>query len=318
MNIIAVDVGNSRIKFKSYEGLSEDSANGGSARPVNLNRLRESRQRSFACASGEPLLPPWIENIDSAAWCIVSVNHPAASRIQELIASQRPGDRVQTMTHQEFGLRVDLPAPERVGRDRLAAAMAAWSEVVLAHDAKERSGEAMSLPAAVIVDAGSAVTVDLVSPQGAFLGGTIFPGRRLMYKSLATYTAALPDLSQELTIGEKQAHPNSNEPLNVTKRANSLHDHRNDLPTALGKSTGEAIRGGVYWSLIGSIRRLVEQLEFELQAMTVDSSKSLEVTVFLTGGDAADLAPQLPKQWLYRPDLVLEGGALSYWTLTFR
>ena len=79
----------------------------------------------------------------------------------------------------ELPLRVELEKPDHVGIDRLLDAVAV------------NSRRAPGVPA-VIIDAGSAVTVDLVDGAGAFRGGAILPGLRLMAKSLHDYTALLP------------------------------------------------------------------------------------------------------------------------------
>src|SRR5207244_770071 len=80
---------------------------------------------------------------------------------------------------QELPVRVKLEHPEEVGIDRLLNAVAA------------NTRRAAEQPV-VIADAGSAVTVDLVDKSGAFRGGAIFPGLRLMSEALHAYTAALP------------------------------------------------------------------------------------------------------------------------------
>jgi type III pantothenate kinase len=67
---------------------------------------------------------------------------------------------------------------ERLGSDRWAALIGAWKH-------QQR--------ACLVVNCGTATTVDALSDQGEFLGGTILPGLRLMRQSLAHNTAQLPD-----------------------------------------------------------------------------------------------------------------------------
>src|SRR5207247_9704552 len=80
---------------------------------------------------------------------------------------------------EQLPLTTRVVEPNRVGIDRLLDAVAA----------KRR------LPAgqpAVLVDAGTAVTVDWLDEAHSFCGGAIFPGLRLMTHSLNDYTAFLP------------------------------------------------------------------------------------------------------------------------------
>jgi type III pantothenate kinase len=83
-----------------------------------------------------------------------------------------------------FGVPVKLPAPERIGHDRLLNARAAR--------------DAVSGSPVVVVSAGTAVTVDLVDADGTFRGGAIFPGVWTMAKSLYQFTAALPLVEVEM------------------------------------------------------------------------------------------------------------------------
>ena len=76
-------------------------------------------------------------------------------------------------------LEVELEHPDKVGIDRLLNAVAA----------NRRRQEHV---AAILVDAGSAVTVDYLDGNGVFRGGAIFPGFRLMARALHDYTALLP------------------------------------------------------------------------------------------------------------------------------
>lgn len=75
-------------------------------------------------------------------------------------------------------LRVSYATPRTLGRDRLAAAVGA----------REVFGEGDML----IVDFGTAITIDLVTREGGFEGGVISPGLSLRFRALHEFTAALP------------------------------------------------------------------------------------------------------------------------------
>lgn len=77
-----------------------------------------------------------------------------------------------------------------------------WLSVIAAHRELAR----LQLPAALAVNAGTAVTVDLVSAAGDYLGGTIVPGLNLMRAALAGGTARLP-----LQTGQFAAVPRTTE-----------------------------------------------------------------------------------------------------------
>ena len=74
---------------------------------------------------------------------------------------------------------------------------------------------------AVVVDAGTAITVDSVAVDGVFQGGIIMPGMRMMLRSLATGTDLLPLIE----AGFSDA-----------------------IPDVIGRSTEDAIRSGVFWA----------------------------------------------------------------------
>lgn len=170
---------------------------------------------------------------------------------------------------QQLPLQVPLEYPDRVGIDRLLDAVAANAE------------RRFETPA-VVIDAGSAVTVDWVDGQGAFRGGAIFPGMRLMAKSLHDYTALLPLIQ----VNEETPLP--------------------------GRSTVAAMHAGIFWSVAGGIKTLVEEMAAQSQA---DSG----MDIFLTGGDTTLLTPALERmlggrplwRFLTRPNLTLEGIRLS-------
>jgi type III pantothenate kinase len=73
--------------------------------------------------------------------------------------------------------------PSQLGADRWASLVAARRRAVAAHEAAPR--------ACIVVNAGTAVTIDALDDNGVFLGGSILPGVRLMLHALADNTAAL-------------------------------------------------------------------------------------------------------------------------------
>jgi type III pantothenate kinase len=117
------------------------------------------------------------------------------------------------------GLKVKYRNPHEVGSDRIAGAIAA---------AQRRPGKNL-----IVVDCGTATTVDVVTATGDYLGGAIMPGVGISVETLAGKTAKLPTVE-------------------ITR------------PSAvLGRSTIESIQAGVYHGQVGAIRQLVAELTRE-------------------------------------------------------
>ena len=150
-----------------------------------------------------------------------------------------------------FSVLIDHP--ERVGSDRLAAAAG-----VVAFGGRD----------AVIVDAGSAVTVDVLA-GGAFLGGAIFPGSTLVLEALHDGTAALPRIA--------------------------LPDGQPRIP---GRDTEGAMRAGAYFGLIGAVKELTRRSLAPLSEGT---------PVWVTGAGGEALAQHLGADARWEPDLVSIG-----------
>lgn len=155
---IVVDVGNSRMK---WAGCGRDRFDWFDAIPLNLPSVW---QHHFASREGK-----------GRRWAVAGSNGSRRDAFADWL--RQHGAQVRTLDDwTQFGIRVDVTSPERVGHDRLFNALAA------ARIAKP----------VVVVSAGTAVTVDLVDENGVFQGGTIFPGVGLMAKSLHQHTDALP------------------------------------------------------------------------------------------------------------------------------
>jgi type III pantothenate kinase len=157
---------------------------------------------------------------------------------------------------------VSLERPDMVGIDRLLDALAA--------NRLRQPGRA-----AIVVDVGSAVTVDLVSPDGAFCGGAILPGIGMSARALHEFTDLLPllDLS-ELTAP----------------------------PPPLGTATVPAMQSGLFWGTVGAIRELSQQMGDGLAE---------PAQLILAGGAGPAVAKLLGPEARFVPHLTLSGIALT-------
>jgi type III pantothenate kinase len=196
---------------------------------------------------------------------VASVHDAAAARLEaaiaELSATRHRPLRQRRIVHSDLPLEVLVAEPHKVGVDRLASAAAA--------SLVRRRG----CPA-IVVDCGTAATVNLVSSTGAFLGGAILPGPALMARALAEGTSRLP-----VVAALDQALP----------------------PPLPGRSTQEAIAAGIGWGIRGAISRLVEEARAAVGA---------DADVVLTGGWRGAVRDALPGA-IEMPELVLAGIALA-------
>lgn len=247
---MAVGVGNTTVKL----GLTSAVVSGDWP---TWHARHETATSAMDAATLAQLLPA-----ESVEWLVASVRRPTEQSLREWIRVNRPADRYRLLTFRDLPLRILVDAPERVGLDRLAAGVA-----VNALRDPERP--------AVFVDAGTAITVNLISADGAFQGGVILPGFSLTAKALSSGTDLLP-----LVTTDGQAEP----------------------PAILGKSTETAIRSGIFWGSVGAVREIVHRLQ------DVCSGRP---QVFVTGGDAQRLAGFVTPDARFVSDLVLGGIILS-------
>jgi type III pantothenate kinase len=99
-----------------------------------------------------------------------------AQRLRAVCAGWEVPLEFVTARTEQCGVRNGYELPERLGSDRWAALIAAWNQMQ---------------GACLVVNCGTATTVDALSDQGEFPGGLILPGAGLMQRSLATNTAQL-------------------------------------------------------------------------------------------------------------------------------
>ena len=190
------------------------------------------------------------------------------------VAGREVAEGLGRAVREEFGLAVEFARVEpscagvtcayseveRLGVDR-------WLAVLAAHD--RDSGPAL------VVDCGSAVTLDLLDTGGRHLGGYILPGLELMRRALYRDTAAV-QVPQAFAAG-----------MSLTP----------------GDSTDKAVNRGLPLMVLGAMGRALQYLQRERRATAP--------RLWLTGGDA-DLISSLC-EWPHElvPELVLDGLALS-------
>ena len=161
MQLIAVDIGNTAIKVV----VQTEAASG---RWCDRYVYRNSDPIQLDL----PVTP--------AFWSICSVSHTSLERLRRWILDHRPADRVHVISEADITIRTNVESRQQVGCDRLVGA---WMALSLS----DNQGPL------VVVDAGTAVTIDCVNEFGVFEGGLIFPGATAGLKQMFQSAEALPD-----------------------------------------------------------------------------------------------------------------------------
>ena len=177
---------------------------------------------------GQNSFPGWAARPSCGASVRPELNESVATAVMHAT-----NQRVQWV-----GREIDLPdqglteKPNETGVDRVLNIAAAYEQMD---------------KACVVVDAGTAITIDCCNDQGDFLGGAIAPGTSMMLDALHEHTALLPRV------------------------------HLRSAARRFGKSTKQAILHGVYYGIRGMVKELVENFATELGTWP---------DIIATGGDA--------------------------------
>jgi type III pantothenate kinase len=165
--LIAVDIGNSRLKF----GWFDHVATTGLPEPDHSLTLDPNWQP-------EQLLAWLGDSPQPLRWRIASVQRTVAAQLTDWLHEQKHGD-VRQLSRDDLPLKIDVEQPELVGMDRLASSVAC-----------NRLRE--SDRPAVVISVGSAIVVNFISTAGVFSGGAILPGIAMSAKALKQFTDLLP------------------------------------------------------------------------------------------------------------------------------
>ena len=207
-----------------------------------------------------------LEDVDAAA--VASVVPPLTATLTEALGARfRPG--VETLivdaASLEGVLPIEIDRPSEAGADRLCNALAARTEF---------GGPA------IVIDLGTSTNFDLVSAEGAYIGGAIAPGLGLSLEALVGRASKLPRI--ELQRPER----------------------------AIGTSTVAAMRSGTVLGYIGLVSGLLTALRGELVERSPEDAR---VTVVATGGHTnAEWLREVPGIDAVEPDLTLRGVGYAH------
>ena len=251
MKILCIDVGNTRIHYGIVEGQTVSKTG-----HFHTNHFLSGSYESFSTA-----LATILAKVEGISFCSV------VPKINEHLLNylQSTGLPVFQLTHLNcHGLKLAYPNPGEIGQDRLANAIAAQ--------------QYYSIPA-IILDMGTAVTLDIVSNAG-YEGGIIAPGLAVMTNYLHEQTALLPKL-------------NENDLLQVEG--------------AIGKSTLHAMQLGVAIGFSGMLDALLTRVFTELQ-----NRDGVSPIVLSTGGSIANLTKEWSAKSRFIENLTLIGLAAAF------
>lgn len=151
------------------------------------------------------------------------------------------------------GLDIHVEVPSQVGSDRIVIAVAALAEY--------------KAPL-ILMDMGTATTIDVVEPDNVYMGGVIAPGVMVSLDALTSRAAQLPGISLD-------------KPKNV-----------------IGKNTVDCMRSGMMYGTAAMLDGIVERIEDEL---------GHECTLVATGGMAQFITPLCKRKIILEKDLLLKG-----------
>ena len=275
MNLL-VDIGNGRLK---WAGADAGGGLDGRTGALGYDEVADDADTATATAGVPNDLPGlaaqwaalerpasvWVSCVarPEVKRAVVAYAHDAWSLQPVFIAAQK----------QQAGVVNGYPDPASLGADRWAALVAAAAR--------------FPRQPLIVVDAGTAVTVDLLDGDGVFRGGVIFPGVYAM-------RAALGEQTENITENIAGCITN-------TDAANRAE--QTEQVNATATDTHGAVAGGALLAVAGGINLAVARQRAMLQT---------PCGVIATGGDAGRIAPLLEAEVRIEPQLVLHGlGVLS-------
>ncbi len=246
MSVLLLDVGNSRLKW----GVLDDD------QIRRTGHISQQKIREQGLAVLTTRLPRRVDAVRASNVAGTSFG----TRLSGVVGLHCNADiHFARSEKRGWGVTNSYRQPRRLGVDRWVAMIGAWAETE---------------SACLIVDAGTAVTLDAIDDSGMHLGGQIIPGVETMLGSLSLATSDIPLV-----------------------RASSKHVAGEIR--MFGRNTAAAVREGTQNAVAGAIERAIRTLR----------SNGYDPTIILTGGGASRILGVLDEAPLHRPNLVLNGLA---------
>ena len=263
--LLAVNIGNTSTTFGLFAG----------ERLVTRFRLRSESRRSEGEWAALFLSLLWEQGVASreiTGIILSSVVPPITALVSEMLERHLEKQPILVTSRLDLGLTLNYTPPDTLGADRLLNAFAA-REIYLTDNKHDY---------AIVIDGGTATTLEAVSAAGIYYGGVILPGIGLSCDALYERAAQLAQVE--------------------------LH-----LPkTVLGNNTGDALRSGILNGFAAQIEGLISRIRGELpggaaaNVITVGTGGALpRVTNFIT-----------PPLSVYNKHLGLEGLRRAYLRLS--
>lgn len=249
--LLAIDIGNTNIVI----GCIKDDEIVFKAR-IATDRTRTSDQYGVEIKNMLEAFGVSREEIDD---CIIaSVVPPVFNSVQTGVLKVIGKQPMVVGPGLKTGLNIHVDIPSQVGSDLIVAAVAALAEY----------------PAPlVLIDLGTATTIEVIEPENVFIGGLIFPGVMVSLDSLSSHAAQLPGIS-----------------LDKPKRV-------------VGKNTVDCMRSGMMYGTAAMLDGLIDRIAEEL---------GHESTIIATGGLAQFVIPLCKHQIILEKELLLKGLNIIY------
>ena len=243
MGFLAIDIGNTRLKWALYAQPQPGAAllAQGAEFLENIDRLADDSWAGLPAPT-------------AMLGCVVA-GDAIKRRVEEQMELWDVAAQWVVPSEAEAGLRNGYDYPSRLGADRWVAMIGAWQRLLA-------RGPAQPM---VVVMVGTAVTVEAVDPLGNFLGGLILPGHGIMLRALESGTAGL-----HVPTGEVRPFPtNTSDALTsggTYAIAGAVERMVQHLRTHCGADPVCFMTGGAGWKMAPSMSvqfELVDNLVFD-------------------------------------------------------
>jgi len=248
--LLAIDVGNTNIVLGVFDGTAL-------VQSWRLQTLRERTSDELGLLVDGLFAHSRIERVQVRGIVLASVVPPLTGTMRAMIERYFGVKAITIEPGVHTGMPILYENPSEVGADRIVNGVAAY----------ERFGLNATRPI-IVVDFGTATTLDAITARGEYLGGAICPGVQISADALFQRAARLPR-------------------IDVRKPAR-----------VIGRTTVGAMEAGLFYGYVGMVDGLVRRMDEELDG---------DAICVATGGLASIIAPETPRIHHVDPDLTLHG-----------